>query len=185
MADTVLIGAGTTERLKVDATGLYVNGVAAGGGGKVLQVVSSSTKDFAQITSTTNWAPVSFLSLAITPLSATSNIYVSFSFLAGCDGTNNAGMIAKLTLFRDAYNLVLDHGLGTDGFWDALMILNPSKAGNLSVGFNEHVCFKYTDSTGSTAPVTYSIQAKTINNGWLQISDNKESVQMILTEVEQ
>jgi hypothetical protein len=35
MADTVLIGAGTTERLKIDSTGLYVNGssTALGGGG--------------------------------------------------------------------------------------------------------------------------------------------------------
>jgi hypothetical protein len=37
LADTVLIGAGTTERLKVNSTGLYVNGtLQSGGGGYVL-----------------------------------------------------------------------------------------------------------------------------------------------------
>jgi len=41
MADTVLIGAGTTERLKVNSTGLYVNGVLSGGGG--VNITSNAT----------------------------------------------------------------------------------------------------------------------------------------------
>jgi hypothetical protein len=43
LQDTVLIGAGTTERLKVDSTGLYVNGVAVGGGGGAWEIISSQT----------------------------------------------------------------------------------------------------------------------------------------------
>jgi hypothetical protein len=43
LADTVAIYAGTTERLKVDSTGLTVNGAAVGGGGGAMEFVSQTT----------------------------------------------------------------------------------------------------------------------------------------------
>mgnify|MGYP001595183838 FL=1 len=94
MADTVLIGAGTTERLKIDSTGLYVNGssTALGGGGGAWTEISSTT-----------------VSSAVAQIEYTLSGYSVYKILYwGCNwGSNDNSFAVDMTVGSGSYSETL------------------------------------------------------------------------------
>jgi hypothetical protein len=157
--DTIYSSSGSTPaRLGIGTAGqvLTVNSGAtapewktpAGGGGKVLQVVSSTITTETQIT-TTSLADTG-ITATITPTSATSKILVLISQLCQADGnTNEIAIGAKL--LRDAttilnygdYGFQIEYDQGATFFTTAV-------PGSIS----------YYDSPATTSATTYKVQAK-------------------------
>jgi hypothetical protein len=144
------LGVGTNGQVltadSAEATGLKW-ATAAGGGGKVLQVVTATTTT-ETANSTTTFADTT-LSATITPTSATSTILVMVNHNGvSTNGASNAAV--KMQLLRDATVLsqIMDNG--------ARMVAN-------NAGFS--VGFTYRDSPASTSALTYKTQFATLNAG--------------------
>ena len=137
---------------------------AAGGGGKILQVVNAIKTDTSQMG--TSFADISSLSVAITPSDTSSKIYINCSvMLCGCQP-------GFLKLLRD---------IGGAGYADstfigdssgsktqcASMSVNPGNTGTAYVCAN----IGYLDPTNTTSEVTYKLQGKSDNGTyWLGIN---------------
>jgi len=136
------LGVGTNGHVltadSAEATGL--KWAAAGGGGKVLQVVSATLANDAS-SSSTSYADTG-LSASITPSSATSKILTIQSSTVDVS-SGNANNAISLKLFRDATNiLTLD-----DLFFTGTAL---RKLASYS--------YTYLDSPATTSAITYKIQ---------------------------
>jgi len=120
---------------------------AAAGGGKVLQVVSTSLTGSTISTTSTSWAATS-LTLDITPAATSSKIFLT----ATCGEIYVVSHASQATLYRDATNL----GHATAGFAS----FYPPPGGS---GDNKDPAFSlsYLDSPSSTSSVTYKVYIKT------------------------
>ena len=150
LADTVAIYAGTTERIKVDADGMTVNGSAVGG--KVLQVLSVTKTDTFTTTST-SYVDITGLTIAITPSAASSKIIVMYNAVIQNTGNTWATLIQ---LMRDSTAISVGAGASnrppaTGGSFD----------GSISV---VHPAGSFLDSPSSTSAVTYKMQMKVQGN---------------------
>lgn len=143
---------GTTGQfLKTDGSG-NLSFDTAGGGGKVLQVVSATKTDTATNTSTT-FTTVSGLSVSITPSSSSSKIYLIMSVSAG----NSAGS-AQYRFARGGTGIAIGDASSsrTQTTFSA-----GSEAGNRMYGFGSN----FLDSPNTTSATTYSIQWRVQNSG--------------------
>jgi hypothetical protein len=146
-------GSGTFDRLGIGSTGQVLTVAAgapswatpAGGGGKVLQVVSFqySTADY---TNSTTYADTG-ITLNITPSAATSKVLAIVSINGVYRTASNSGTGASFQLVRTATVLSTAAEVGYTG--TALIQQN-------SVGFN------YLDSPSTTSATTYKVKFKNI-----------------------
>ena len=162
LSDTVLIGAGTTERLKVDASGLQVNGSPLSTG-KVLQVVSTTKTDTFSTTST-SLTDITGLSVSITPSSSTSKILV-ISYITGMSTSLS---FSSIVLKRDSTEIFIGDAGGvrprvTGMFYEA------GNQGNISANSP-----MFLDSPSTTSTLTYKVQAR-VGSGGGTIVINKSS----------
>jgi len=132
------------------ATGL--KWAAAGGGGKVLQVVQGSTASELTLSSTsfvdTN------LSLSITPTAATSKILILINQQAWAKrSTNNTGGLA-LKLVRNTTDIFNPNNAGGE----ALHYVEAGGASSLEMSY--YMPMTYLDSPSTTSSVTYKTQAR-------------------------
>ncbi len=124
-----------------------VTGLPAGVGGKVLQVVSSGAINAGMTSTATSYTAVTSHSLAITPSSTSSKIFMLFSFSA----RSNSDVESHYTLYRDAINL---------GSADGFITLQDDNVGS----DNENQCtLQFLDSPNTTSAVTYALYGKTDN----------------------
>ena len=134
--------------LKVNSI-IPVAGVPTGGGGGIIQVVSSlKTDDFS--TTSTSLVAITGLSVSITPTSTSNKILVYFSV----DGSNtSAGAASAITaVFKDGSNYFgADNGNRTRG-WQL------ANYGDSNTG--ENVAFQFLDSPSTTSQITYDIRIK-------------------------
>ena len=141
----------------------------AGGGGKVLQVVMSTTSTTVSTTSAT--AVDTGLTATITPSSATSKVLVlvtqEYYF-----NKNGAGPTLGLRLMRDATSVI---NYGSYGVWN-LSTGATNTDGRLLSPLN------YLDSPATTSAVTYKTQGQTQNTTSLTFQETGTSV-MILMEI--
>ena len=122
--------------------------LAAGVGGKVLQVVSSGAINDGMTSTATSYTAVTSHSLAITPSSTSSKIFMIFSFSARSNNT----VESHYTLYRDSTNLG-----AADGF---ITIQDDNAASD-----NENQCtLQFLDSPNTTSAVTYALYGKTDNS---------------------
>jgi hypothetical protein len=150
--DTIYSSSGSTPaRLGIGSTGqvLTVSGglptwatPAAGGGGKVLQVVSATTATEAS-SSSTSYADTN-LTATITPTASTSKILVLVSQNGCYKDSGNAGNSLRIKLLRGSTDLVLfADGLGYTGVADGNIV---SASAN------------YLDNPATTSATTYKTQ---------------------------
>jgi hypothetical protein len=149
--------ANTNTRLALGTAGqvLQVNSGAtapewatlAGGGGKVLQVVSTLKTDTFTSTST-SFTDITGLSVSITPSSATSKVLILSSFMLS--GTNGLYLVTA-KLLRGATTVYAGDADGsrTQGFY------NNIPADNNGGGFGN---ITFLDSPATTSATTYKIQ---------------------------
>jgi hypothetical protein len=126
----------------------------AGGGGKVLQVVSTTKTDTFTSTST-SFADITGLSVSITPSSATSKVMVFYNVTGSGDvGTNTASI--RLVRGTTAINIGDTSGSrtpATNGIFEGEV----TAIGNASTNF--------LDSPSTTSATTYKVQVRCNNTG--------------------
>jgi len=141
------LGIGTTGQVLTVAGGVPSWATPAGGGGKVLQVVSTAKTD-TYVQSTGGYTDVTGLSVSITPTSATSTIMVFVSLAAsGSAASNNAA--AQLVRASTAIFV----GTGVSSRTPASIDL---QQGDTVGNFSTNAMFL--DSPATTSATTYKVQ---------------------------
>ena len=128
--------------------------IKAAGGGKILQVVQTVKTDTSQIS--TSWADISGLSVAITPSSTSSKIFIATAV------TGTGGSKIRMKLLRD---------IGGAGYADSAYIGDAAGSRQqcaVHAGFiDDYDSFSgnigYLDSTNTTSEVSYKLQGRTHN----------------------
>jgi hypothetical protein len=118
---------------------------AAGGGGKIGQVVSVAKTDTTTTTST-SYADISGMTVDITPTATSSKVLVQVSM--NVESTN--GYVSSIKLLRDSTGIIGDAASNRDRgtFW--------VKAHYASTMYNQALL--YLDSPSSTSALTYKLQ---------------------------
>ena len=122
----------------------------AGGGGKVLQVVSTTYATQSVNTTIGTFADTG-LSLSITPSSATSKVLVIITQAIAADGNPTSEVNASVRLLRGATEI-----------WKAVRTISTVGA-SANMFHNAHVSITYLDSPNTTSSTTYKTQATPYN----------------------
>jgi hypothetical protein len=129
--------------------------IKAAGGGKILQIVNTVKTDTSQLS--TSFADISGLSVAITPSSTESKIYIAGAIMFG------GGHTLKLKMLRD---------IGGAGYANSAYIGDTAGSRIPCIAFTSHIeyygCVSagigYLDTTNTESEVTYKFQGKTDNS---------------------
>jgi hypothetical protein len=152
------------------ATGL--KWATAGGGGKVLQVVSTTYST--QATTGLNTYTDSNLTLSITPTLSTSKVLVLITQPGGCFVSGAATAISLyVKLMRGATDLT--------STVTPQLFAGGASSGALETAAN--VCFSYLDSPATTSATTYKTQFKAGNGGTAIVQPNGSLSSIILMEI--
>ena len=151
--------AASSDAMTIDSAGkpAFPNG----GVGKILQVVST-TKTNSQSTTTANsYVDISGFSLAITPTSTSSKIFVQIALQHG--GENNSFLGFKV--YRDST------GIGLNGGGDASGNITVASFGGGQGQDNDAyrvrgVAWQHLDSPNSTSSLTYKVQFASLYYGY-------------------
>ena len=122
--------------------------VAAGGAGKILQVVTGTSSTEVSVTATSYTD--SGLDVAITPSASSSLIYI----IAATGVYQTGGYAGYITLYRDSSNLA-----------DPGTIMTPNWASTNGNNIITPLGITFLDSPSSTSEITYSIYAKVQTSG--------------------
>jgi hypothetical protein len=167
------LGVGTNGQVltadSTEATGLKW-AAAAGGGGKVLQVVTATTATGVTVASTSYTD--TGLTASITPSSASSRILVLVSQPSAAVRDN-----ASLTIYTSLNR-------GATLVWEAITLASNTTASSTDSNLASVVGISYLDSPATTSSVTYKTQGKagtTANNGSAryQYGDYKSSITLL------
>ena len=141
--------ASTDEFLISDAGSLKrIDASLVVGGGKILQVVSSGVIDQTYSSNATSYTAVTSHSLAITPSSTSSKVFMMFSFNARSSGTANT----TFTLYRGATNL------NANGF-------TTLHDDNASADTEVQCTLTFLDSPSTTSATTFALYGKSADSG--------------------
>ena len=127
----------------------------AGGGGKVLQVVSTAKTDTFTSTST-SFTDITGLSVAITPSAASSKILVFYS-VVGASSATTGDSIASIRLMRDSTAIAIGDSAGS----------RQRATGSISTRETDATTINFTsagqflDSPATTSALTYKVQGIT------------------------
>ncbi len=142
--------------------------VGAAGGGKVLQVVSTTKTDTFATNPSSAWIDVTGLSVSITPSSASNKVLIQISISgSGVTGTN----IAHFRLVRASTTIYAGDTAGSRPSGFAACIDSDGNA-------TEHVSGVFLDSPSTTSSTTYKIQTYSNNTVYV----NRSSTDIDVTE---
>ena len=166
------LGVGTNGQVltadSAEATGL--KWATAGGGGKVLQVVTASTST-SQTISATSFTDLTSVSASITPSAATSKILVLFTTFAS---------IYKPSNDQGGYFQMLR---GATAFFGGGIILNLSGVSAIT-DFATTLAMSYLDSPSTTSATTYKIQGRVaVGTGNITFARDSSYSSMTLLEI--
>ena len=140
------LGIGSTGQVLTVAGGVPSWATPAGGGGKVLQVVST-TYSTLKTTSSTSFVDTD-LTLNITPSAATSKILVIANLVFNVERTSSEYAFANFNIMRGATQL-----------WTASTQQHGGEfGGDTYVVFSSNASMHYLDSPSTTSATTYKIQ---------------------------
>lgn len=122
---------------------------AAGGGGKVLQVVQTAKTDTASSTATSA-TDISGMSVSITPSATSSKVLVQFDFQGSAD--QSSGQNYHIHLIRDSTSIFQGDAAGSR---DRCTVNGAESSG---VGSSVHRSMMFLDSPESTSSLTYKLQ---------------------------
>ena len=149
------------SHLRVDKI-LPVDGAPTGGGGGIIQVVSTTKTDTFDTTST-SFVDITGLSVSITPKFSTSKILVTYHTNASMEDDGYRG---GLRLMRDSTAIFVGDSAGS----------RPQLSNHLVEATGTQQQFSYSgqtlDSPATTSAVTYKVQAISLDSG-RQININK------------
>ena len=149
------------SHLRVDKI-LPVDGAPTGGGGGIIQVVST-TKTDTFVTTSTSFVDITGLSVSITPKFSTSKILVTYHTNASMEDDGYRG---GLRLMRDSTAIFVGDSAGS----------RPQLSNHLVEATGTQQQFSYSgqtlDSPATTSAVTYKLQAISLDSG-RQININK------------
>ena len=149
------------SHLRVDKI-LPVDGAPTGGGGGIIQVVST-TKTDTFVTTSTSFVDITGLSVSITPKFSTSKILVTYHTNASMEDDGYRG---GLRLMRDSTAIFVGDSAGS----------RPQLSNHLVEATGTQQQFSYSgqtlDSPATTSAVTYKVQAISLDSG-RQININK------------
>jgi len=151
------LGIGSTGQVLTVAGGVPSWATPAGGGGKVLQVVSTLKSDSFS-TAAAAFTDVTGLSVSITPAAATSKVLVMITLSASArDGQGNSGM----RLLRGATDIAIgDAASNRTRVSQDIILTNVNAAKSINLVF--------LDSPATTSSTTYKIQVAGLapSSGW-------------------
>jgi len=133
---------------------------AAGGGGKILQVVAGPEIGVSTTTTSNSWAAMN-LEVDITPSATSSKIFVAAMFMSRAQDGSGSHNNARFTLYRDSTNL-----------GDA----NGGLHANVGNGRVMECTVIYLDSPSTTSSVKYEIYARCFSSRAIIIGDGDGSV---------
>ena len=165
------LGIGSTGQVLTVAGGVPSWATPAGGGGKVLQVVSGTYSTSTTINTTT--FTDTGLSLSITPTASTSKILV-FCVQSIYVARSGAGNGAALQLLRDA-TVVNAQAASSQSLY-------MSAAGVASMEIMGMIPLTYLDSPATTSSTTYKIQARlntTANSGEMNANNGISTITLL------
>ena len=149
------------SQLRVDKI-LPVDGAPTGGGGGIIQVVSTTKTDTFDTTST-SFVDITGLSVSITPKFSTSKILVTYHTNASMEDDGYRG---GLRLMRDSTAIFVGDSAGS----------RPQLSNHLDEATGTQKQFSYSgqhmDAPATTSAVTYKVQAISLDSG-RQININK------------
>ena len=150
-----------SSQLRVDKI-LPVDGAPTGGGGGIIQVVSTTKTDTFDTTST-SFVDITGLSVSITPKFSTSKILVTYHTNASMEDDGYRG---GLRIMRDSTAIFVGDSAGS----------RPQLSNHLVEATGTQQQFSYSgqtlDSPATTSAVTYKVQAISLDSG-RQININK------------
>jgi hypothetical protein len=126
------------------------NSFAEAGGGKVLQVVSTTKTDTFSITST-SFADITGLSVSITPSSASNKIMVFVDCYIGGPASSSTQSMTRL--MRDSTAICVGASAGS-------RTQASSESGLDSVNHVEPVAINFLDTPSTTSAITYKVQMR-------------------------
>jgi hypothetical protein len=166
------LGIGSSGQVLTVASGVPSWATPAGGGGKVLQVVSTTYSTLVTVASTTYTD--TGLSLSITPTSATSKILVFINQATEVErSTIAAGSAIKI--LRGATTVFEQSGSGSQSSGAEI-------GGASSIVLDSVVAFTYLDSPATTSATTYKTQGKafsTANSGVVRFQASSNAISTI------
>ena len=137
-----------------DGTVLTANSAQADGvewrTGNVLQVVSTVKTD-TFVSSSTSFTDVTGLSVSITPLSATSKVYV----MCTINGTSASNQLGFFKLLRNSTDIAIGDAAGSRTRASFGTIL-----GNANQQYTESIGINFLDSPATTSSTTYKVQLR-------------------------
>jgi len=122
------------------------------GGGKILQVVSTTKTDTFTTTST-SFVDITGFSVSISPSSTTSKILVIFNVSVGADGGTNA---PTAQIMRDSTAIAIGDAAGSRTRATSLYYAGNGGGANAQNNFSNN----FLDSPNTTSSVTYKIQVR-------------------------
>ena len=156
---------GTTGVSAVQAGSIQSDDLAAGVGGKVLQVVQDTHPTEISTTST------SFISLGLTAtinVSSSANSVLALVYHPARKISTTASTGYESALFRGATEVF--------NYYNFVYFLGS--------GINAHMSYQFVDSPSTTGNVTYSVQGKVHpNGGSFRINDGNSPSTLILMEI--
>jgi hypothetical protein len=162
------LGIGTTGQVLTVAGGVPSWATPAGGGGKVLQVVQT-TSTSSTSNSTSTYADATGLSVTITPSASTSRIMIQVVHQIYINNVSSDNSL-QLRILRGATNI---HQYGTELGLVGTAVKKQLQASAI-----------YVDSPATTSATTYKVVfANYINGSQVAINDPASTMVMIATEI--
>jgi hypothetical protein len=146
----------------------------AGGGGKVLQVVSATNTTSKNITSSTYTD--TNLTATITPTLNTSKVLVLITQqFTLYQSATNANVYGSIQLLRDS-TAVYTNSIEA-------LVCNPVSAGQTAINYSGIVSAHYLDSPATTSATTYKTQANRQTAGYINLQTDSSMSTIILMEI--
>jgi hypothetical protein len=127
------------------------NSWASAGGGKVLQVVSTTKTDTTSVASSSSFSDISGMSVAITPSATSSKILIRYYLQIS--GTTN--MYGAMKILRDSTDICI--GDAISGYTRATAMITDTTAAHGAYKMWT-VANEFLDSPSSTSAITYKLQ---------------------------